>query len=60
MTPKEIAKSIYTEVFNEGKATDYFYSPDFEKMAKEKAINRADRKYEEPLRSEIVEEIKKM
>jgi len=54
---KEIAKDIYDRVVNEGKSTDYFYSPDFDKMAKEKAINRASSLYSSETLEKIIEAI---
>ncbi len=57
MEADKIAKEIYNAIFNSGKSTDYFWSPDFKNMCKEKAINVAERDYKEPLLSKIILEI---
>ena len=41
MTPQEEAKKIYDQVVKDGMSTDYCYSPDFYKWAKDMAKNRA-------------------
>lgn len=38
MSAKEEAKNIYDKVYQSGKGTDYFWSNDYEKWCKEKAI----------------------
>lgn len=60
MNAKEIGKELLDRVVEEGSKTDYFYSPNFYKWAKELAINRAKSKYSGDLLKNIVEEIENL
>lgn len=50
-------KEILNQVIKEGMSTDYCYSPNFYKWAKEMAINRAKSNYKEEELEEIIKEI---